>query len=80
MLIYIQGGPGNSSQMANLFEMGPLKYDEKNNNNSWLKHVSLLFLDFPIGTGLSQIDSNYYITEDNLSIYSQFINTLKNLF
>ncbi|GFP99610.1 serine carboxypeptidase-like 50 [Phtheirospermum japonicum] len=64
ILIWLQGGPGCSSMLANFFELGPylitqdlsLKpnpYSFKPNPYSWNKNFGLLFLDNPIGTGFS---------------------------
>ncbi|EYU44016.1 hypothetical protein ABFS82_07G007400 [Erythranthe guttata] len=57
ILIWLQGGPGCSSMLANLFELGPYLVNQdlslKPNPNSWNKIFGLLFLDNPIGTGFS---------------------------
>ncbi|KAK6161000.1 hypothetical protein DH2020_004381 [Rehmannia glutinosa] len=57
ILIWLQGGPGCSSQLANFFELGPFLLNQdlslKPNPGSWNKIFSLLFLDNPIGTGFS---------------------------
>ncbi|KAL3648609.1 hypothetical protein CASFOL_005012 [Castilleja foliolosa] len=57
ILIWLQGGPGCSSMLANFFELGPYLITQdlslKPNPYSWNKNFGLLFLDNPIGTGFS---------------------------
>lgn len=57
ILIWLQGGPGCSSMLANLFELGPWLVNQElrlePNPSSWNKIFGLLFLDNPIGTGFS---------------------------
>lgn len=57
ILIWLQGGPGCSSMLANLFELGPWLVNQEiklePNPSSWNKIFGLLFLDNPIGSGFS---------------------------
>ncbi|CAA0829388.1 Serine carboxypeptidase-like 50 [Striga hermonthica] len=57
ILIWLQGGPGCSSMLANYFELGPWLLNQnislQPNPYSWNKIFGLLFLDNPIGTGFS---------------------------
>ncbi|KAK6122584.1 hypothetical protein DH2020_043667 [Rehmannia glutinosa] len=57
ILIWLQGGPGCSSMIANLFELGPWLVNQdlslEPNPGSWNRIFGLLFLDNPIGTGFS---------------------------
>ncbi|XP_073143759.1 serine carboxypeptidase-like 50 [Henckelia pumila] len=57
ILIWLQGGPGCSSMLANFFELGPWLLHQDlslySNPNSWNTIFGLLFLDNPIGTGFS---------------------------
>jgi vitellogenic carboxypeptidase-like protein len=63
-IIWLNGGPGSSSQLGNLMELGPFwlvpdtdqPYRVTRNNNSWVKDYNVLFVDQPIGTGLSYAD------------------------
>ena len=61
-LIYLNGGPGASSQLANFLIAGPLKIIRDENgemhvvvreDGSWAQISNILFLDQPIGTGYS---------------------------
>lgn len=62
-ILWLNGGPGSSSQMGNFQELGPLlrirQYDVKmkENNYTWVNNYNVLFVDQPIGTGLSYADT-----------------------
>ena len=67
-IIWLNGGPGESSQMGNLNGVGPLTVqrkllgpglDVKPNKFAWTKNYNMLFVDNPIGTGLSYADPSY---------------------
>ncbi|KAI3469302.1 hypothetical protein Pfo_025965 [Paulownia fortunei] len=78
ILIWLQGGPGCSSMLANLFELGPWLVNQdlslEPNRGSWNKIFGLLFLDNPIGTGFSiaaspeEIPRNQYDVAKHLFI------------
>ncbi|OMO60607.1 Peptidase S10, serine carboxypeptidase [Corchorus capsularis] len=64
LLIWLQGGPGCSSMIGNLFELGPWRVVPSQKQNvehlslepnpgPWNRLFGLLFLDNPIGTGFS---------------------------
>lgn len=57
LLIWLQGGPGCSSMIANFYELGPYCVTKslalEPNRGSWNRIFGLLFLDSPIGTGFS---------------------------
>ncbi len=64
-IIWLNGGPGSSSQLGNFQELGPLLIQRKSlyvqvvpNNYSWVKKYNVLFVDQPVGTGLSHADPN----------------------
>lgn len=64
-ILWLNGGPGLSSQIGNLQEIGPLllirDFDTKivKNNYTWANKYNLLFIDQPVGTGLSYADSSF---------------------
>ena len=79
-VLWLNGGPGSSSQLGNLQELGPLQiirhFDISivENNYTWVKNYNVLFVDQPVGTGLSYADTSSgspYVTslDGNLLIY-----------
>lgn len=64
-ILWLNGGPGSSSQTGNLQEIGPLllikKYELfiQQNNYTWANKYNLLFIDQPVGTGLSYADPTF---------------------
>ncbi|KAB5576257.1 carboxypeptidase Y [Coniochaeta sp. 2T2.1] len=58
LVIWTNGGPGGSSMLGAFFEIGPCRIspDGKTtrlNEHSWTRHANILFIDQPIGVGLS---------------------------
>ena len=62
-ILWLNGGPGSSSQIGNLQELGPLQLTRDGdlkilyNNYTWATKYNLLFVDQPVGTGLSYADT-----------------------
>jgi vitellogenic carboxypeptidase-like protein len=61
-IIWLNGGPGSSSQLGNMQELGPLNLkrtmnvDIVQNKYTWANDYNLLFVDQPVGTGLAYAD------------------------
>ncbi|KAL1814001.1 hypothetical protein ACET3Z_024066 [Daucus carota] len=63
LLLWMTGGPGCSSFTALAYQIGPLNFEQEKydgtfptlilNPYSWTKRASIIFLDFPVGTGFS---------------------------
>ncbi|KAI6784370.1 Carboxypeptidase [Emericellopsis cladophorae] len=66
-VIWINGGPGCSSEDGALMEVGPYRVNEDGtlrlNEGSWNEFANLLFVDNPVGTGFSYVDTDSYIHE-----------------
>ncbi|KAG5950380.1 Cell death protease [Claviceps sorghi] len=66
-VIWLNGGPGCSSEDGALMEIGPYRVQSDQtlvlNNGSWNEFANLLFVDNPVGTGFSYVDTNNYVHE-----------------
>ncbi|KAI9676740.1 MAG: Cell death protease [Trizodia sp. TS-e1964] len=82
-VIWLNGGPGCSSMDGALMEIGPYRLkDESNlryNDGSWDEFANLLFVDNPLGTGFSYVDTDSYVKELH-DMASQFIAFLEKWF
>jgi carboxypeptidase D len=82
-VIWINGGPGCSSMDGALMEIGPYRVRPEGhleyNNGSWDQWANLLFVDNPVGTGFSYVDTDSYLHElDEMA--SQFVTFLEKFF
>eukprot|EP01041_Mallomonas_annulata_P003070 gene3070-6020_t len=83
LIIWLNGGPGCSSMDGLFLELGPFQIDGeklKLNPHSWHNAGNLLFIDQPVGTGLSFSKSNTYVKNDdevNQHLYSFIMEFLK---
>ncbi|EOO00356.1 putative carboxypeptidase kex1 protein [Phaeoacremonium minimum UCRPA7] len=82
-VIWLNGGPGCSSEDGAMMEIGPYRLKDKENlvynDGSWHEFANLLFVDNPVGTGFSYVDTNSYVTElDQMA--NQFITFLEKWF
>ncbi|KAF2266717.1 pheromone-processing carboxypeptidase kex1 [Lojkania enalia] len=66
-VIWLNGGPGCSSMDGALMEIGPYRVREggklEYNNGSWDEFANLLFVDQPVGTGFSYVNTDSYLKE-----------------
>lgn len=63
LVLWLSGGPGCSSEVALLYENGPMRLNRETNEleenpYSWNNYTNLLYVDQPIGTGYSQGGEN----------------------
>lgn len=66
-VLWLNGGPGCSSMDGAMMEVGPYRVLEggklEYNNGSWDEFANLLFVDQPVGTGFSYVNTDSYLTE-----------------
>ncbi|KAL2261405.1 hypothetical protein VTK26DRAFT_4223 [Humicola hyalothermophila] len=66
-VIWLNGGPGCSSEDGALMEIGPYRLKDKDtlvyNDGAWNEFANVLFVDNPVGTGFSYVDTNAYVKE-----------------
>ncbi|UJR11742.1 hypothetical protein I4U23_015923 [Adineta vaga] len=78
-VIWLNGGPGQSSLIGAWTEIGPFRFLDENtivtNNGSWHLYANLLFVDQPIGTGFSYSNTSLFLEELD-EVTEQFLNFL----
>ncbi|KRX08530.1 hypothetical protein PPERSA_13011 [Pseudocohnilembus persalinus] len=85
-LIWLQGGPGGSSQFGNFVEMGPIMVDGTKdftytyNPYSWNQNYNMIFIDNPIGTGLSYAESQDDLATTTQELADDFFKGLTSLY
>jgi carboxypeptidase D len=85
-VIWINGGPGCSSEDGALMEIGPYRVKDENtlvlNNGSWHEFANLLFVDNPVGTGFSYVNTDSFVHEldDMANQFVLFLEKFFNLF
>ncbi|KAH7084911.1 pheromone-processing carboxypeptidase KEX1 [Paraphoma chrysanthemicola] len=66
-VLWLNGGPGCSSMDGAMMEVGPYRVREggnlEYNNGSWDEFANLLFVDQPVGTGFSYVNTDSYLTD-----------------
>ncbi|RFU28673.1 hypothetical protein B7463_g7659, partial [Scytalidium lignicola] len=78
-VIWLNGGPGCSSEDGALMEIGPYRLKDglqlEYNDGSWDEFANLLFVDNPVGTGFSYVDTDSYVHElpDMANQFVQFL-------
>ena len=67
MVIWLNGGPGCSSMDGALMEIGPYRLKDNHtlryNDGSWDEFTNILFIDNPVGTGYSYVNTDSYVHE-----------------
>ncbi|XP_067003352.2 retinoid-inducible serine carboxypeptidase [Anabrus simplex] len=75
LVIWLQGGPGSSSAgYGNFQEIGLLDIDLKERNTSWVNEVNVLFIDNPVGSGFSYVESDDLLVTNNQQIATDLVN------
>ncbi len=82
-VIWINGGPGCSSEDGALMEIGPYRLKDdahlEYNPGSWDEFANVMFVDNPVGTGFSYVDTDSYL-HDLPEMADQFVTFLEKWF
>ncbi|XP_062143052.1 retinoid-inducible serine carboxypeptidase-like, partial [Drosophila sulfurigaster albostrigata] len=81
LVIWLQGGPGVASTGSGCFEqLGPFDIEGQPRASNWVQHMNVLFIDSPVGTGFSYVESfgeyalnNKQIALDLVSLMTDFL-------
>ncbi|XP_059152569.1 probable serine carboxypeptidase CPVL isoform X2 [Physella acuta] len=83
LVLYLNGGPGNSSMIGLFEEVGPLKVgpdgEIAEKSTHWAKDFSLLFVDNPVGVGFSfckpdtELKTNLAVADSLYEFLIQFL-------
>ncbi|KAF3923560.1 hypothetical protein ABW20_dc0105045 [Dactylellina cionopaga] len=84
LIIWLNGGPGASSLMGGLTELGPCMIDDDGKNTthnpySWSNFANIMFVDQPAGVGFSTTSNDSYFpytAQDTATDFSNFIRRL----
>ncbi|XP_075235721.1 retinoid-inducible serine carboxypeptidase-like isoform X2 [Lycorma delicatula] len=85
LVIWLQGGPGASSTgYGNFEELGTLFKNLTERESAWTKHVNVLYIDNPVGSGFSYVENeslyvktNHEIAVDLVTFTKEFYKKLK---
>lgn len=72
LALWLTGGPGGSSMLGMLQELGPCMINEHGNGTSynpygWNKETSFIFVDQPAGVGFSYLDEGEVVPGDSFT-------------
>ncbi|KYQ91708.1 peptidase S10 family protein [Tieghemostelium lacteum] len=87
-VIWINGGPGCSSQDGLFLETGPFRLKKNDSGDinidinpwSWTTVANVLYIDQPVGTGLSYVTNNSGICTTDLEIEQDFYQFLQSFY
>lgn len=84
LVIWLNGGPGCSSMDGLWLEVGPFRLSSNNkvtlNEHSWHNVANMLFIDQPVGTGLSYVTKKEGLCKDDDCINRHFYDFLVHFF
>lgn len=84
LILWVQGGPGCSSELGMLGELGPYHLLKDLtltvNPYSWNTRANLLFIDQPVGTGFSIAQPNAQTPTDMVEVGQQLAAALDNFY
>ena len=83
LILWLQGGPGSSSQFGAFTEIGPIKIvngKAKNMPNPWNIIGHEVFIDQPLGVGFSYVQGKVPLVGSARTAADHLLNFLSNLY
>lgn len=89
IIIWLNGGPGSSSLLGAFYENGPFSLYTNTTSNTihevprnitWNENYSMLYVDQPVGTGGSYVQSASELTTNQSQIAQHFFNALQEFY
>ena len=81
LVLWLQGGPGASSTgYGNFEELGPLDLQLNEREFTWVKDYNVVFVDNPVGSGFSYVDSKELLTKSNEEIANDLVTFMKEFY
>lgn len=81
LVIWLQGGPGASGTgYGNFEELGPLTLNLEERSFTWVKDYNVMFIDNPVGSGFSYVDSFDQLTKTNQEIADDLVAFMKEFY
>eukprot|EP00123_Amoebidium_parasiticum_P019154 comp24344_c4_seq2/m.46420 comp24344_c4_seq2/g.46420 ORF comp24344_c4_seq2/g.46420 comp24344_c4_seq2/m.46420 type:complete len:473 (-) comp24344_c4_seq2:296-1714(-) len=87
LVIWINGGPGCSSMIGMLLELGPFMVEKGGGEagfaivpreGAWNQESNLVFFDQPVGTGFAYANSEDQLTHNEYEVAQQFFDAFQN--
>ncbi|XP_051159103.1 retinoid-inducible serine carboxypeptidase-like isoform X2 [Leptopilina boulardi] len=81
LLIWLEGGPGiPSTGYTNFQEIGPLTLNLTTRDNSLVKDYNILFIDSPVGTGFSNVNTENKLARTEQQVINDLIILIEQFF
>ncbi|XP_017067057.2 retinoid-inducible serine carboxypeptidase [Drosophila eugracilis] len=78
LVIWLQGGPGVASTGSGIFEqLGPVDINGNPRESSWVRHMNVLFVDSPVGTGFAYVEKHGRYARTNRQIALDLVQLIK---
>ncbi|XP_034668370.1 retinoid-inducible serine carboxypeptidase [Drosophila subobscura] len=78
LVIWLQGGPGVASSGCGVFEqLGAIDIEGRPRDTNWVQHMNVLFIDSPVGTGFSYVESHGRYARNNSQIARDLVSLMQ---